>query len=254
MLEWGYFQYGVPTFSANLWSVREETADTSKQAEEKGIEKPEEKPDQPMDRRAVMRQRFAGRMGSRGGDQKQATGADQKWLNWIDKENSGKGFVNWEKFQHKQLGEVEIGGFQPYFRTNPTADQIQSLGESHAKFALYLAEQFAEITMDEPEVEKLSSNLFRLKLKIHNKGKLPYATAMGQRSRNITPILIQLKFQDDENMKLFGGSKRFDLRNLDAGAEQEYKWVIISPPGKKIDISLWARNGGGKFLKQVTLK
>jgi len=254
MLEWGYFQYGVPTFSANLWSVREEKADTSKKVEDKGTEKPEEKPDQPMDRRAFMSQRFAGRMGGRGGDQKKATDADQKWLNWIDKENSGKGFIKWEKFQHKQLGEVEIGGFQPYFRINPPADQIKSLGGSHAKFALYLAEQFAEISMDDPEIEKLSSNLFQIKAKIHNKGKMPYATEMGQRSRNITPILLQLKFGDDENMKLFGGSKRYDLRNLEAGAEQEYKWIVISPPGKKIDISLWARNGGGKFLKQVTLR
>lgn len=254
MLEWGYFQYGVPTFSANLWSVREDKADTSKKVEDKGAEKTEEKPDQPMDRRAFMSQRFAGRMGGRGGDQKQATNADQKWLNWIDKENRGNGFVTWEKYQHPQLGEVEIGGFQPYFRINPPADQIKSLGESHAKFALYLAEQFAEITMDDPEIEKLSSNLFQIKVKIHNRGKLPYATGMGQRSRNITPILLQLKLEDDENMKLFGGSKRYDLHNLEAGAEQEYKWVIISPPGKKIDISLWARNGGGKFLKQVALK
>lgn len=255
MLEWGYFQYGVPTFSANLWSVREEKADTSKKVEDKGTEKPKQTPDQHKDRQALMRPRFAGRMGSRGGDQKKAASStDQKWLNWIDKHNESNGFIKWEKFQHKQLGEVEIGGFQPYLRTNPQADQIKSLGESHAKFALHLAEQFAEITMDEPEIEKLSSNLFRLKLKIHNKGKLPYATAMGQRSRNITPILLQLKFQDNENMKLFGGSKRYDLRNLDAGAEQEYKWIIISPPGKKIDISLWARNGGGKFLKQVTLR
>lgn len=254
LLEWGYFQYGVPTFSANLWSVREEKADTSKKVEDKGTEQPKETPDQPMDRRSLMRQRFAGRMGSRGGDQKKAASTDQKWLNWIDKHNQSKGFIKWKKFQHKQLGEVEIGGFQPYLRTNPPADQIKSLAESHAKFALYLVEQFAEITMDDPEIEKLSSNLFRLKLKIHNKGKLPYATAMGQRSRNITPILLQLKFQDDENMKLFGGSKRYDLRNLDAAAEQEYKWVIISPPGKKIDISLWARNGGGKFSKQVILR
>ncbi len=254
LLEFGYFQFGVPTFSANLWSIRAQKADTTVKPEDKKSDQSEATPERAMDRRALMQQRFASRMGSREGDKTKTTSNDQKWLTWIDKQNSGKGFLTWEKFQHQQLGEVEIGGFQPYLRVNPPADQIKALSESHAKFALYLFQQFAEIVMDEPAIEKLSSNLFRLTVKIHNHGKFPFATAMGQRSRNITPIMLQLKFEDDENMKLFGGAKRFDLGTLEAGAEKEYKWVIISPPGKKIDISLWARNGGGRFNKNVVLK
>jgi hypothetical protein len=254
LLEWGYFQYGVPTFSVNLWSVRKEKPDTTENEADKKVEQSESKPERVMDRQAGMRQRFTSRMGVRGGDKKESVSNDQQWLKWIDKYNDGKGFVKWEKFQHKQLGEVEIGGFQPFLRINPPADQIKSLSESHAKFALYLADQFAEIEMDEPEIETLSSNLFKLKVKVHNKGEFPYATAMGQRSRNVNPILLQLKFEDDENMKLFGGSKRNDVGNLEAGAEKEFKWIIISPPGKKLDVSLWARKGSGKFHKQIVLK
>jgi len=255
LLEWGYFQYGAPTFSANLWSVRKETPDTTKK--DKKVDKSEAGPEKSMDRQALMRQRFAASTGggnSQQADKKKSDSQDQKWLNWIDKKNEGKGFIRWEKFQHKQLGEVEIGGFQPYLRVNPPAEQIKSLSESHAKFALYLAEQFAEIELDEPEIEKLSSHLFKLKIKVHNKGKFPYATTIGQRSRNVTPILLQLKFEDDENMKLFGGSKRNDITTLAAEAEQEFKWIIISPPGKKIDITLGASKGGGKFHKKVVLK
>jgi len=149
---------------------------------------------------------------------------------------------------------VEIGGFQPYLRVNPPADQIPELSEQHARFALYLASQFAEITMDAPQIKKLSSQLFEIKLKLHNTGAFPYATAMGQRSSNVTPIVLQMKFEDDDTMKLFGGQKRIDIRNLDPGAERELKWVIISPPGKKIDVSLWARKGGGRTKTQIVLK
>lgn len=251
-LEWAYFQYGVPSFSANLWSLRKDKPDTT---HKKGDDT-EGSAQESMDRRSLMRQRLAGRTAVQGGktDQKKSESEDKQWLNWIEKKNDGKGFVNWKKFQHKQLGEVEIGGFQPYLRINPSADHIESLSESHAKFALYLAGQFAEIEMDELEIKKMSSNLYQLKVKVHNKGKFPYATAMGQRTRNVTPILLQLKFEDDENMKLFGGNKRNDLQTLAPSAEKEYKWIIISPPGKKIDISLWARKGGGTFQKKVVLK
>ncbi|MEO6486539.1 MAG: M14 family metallopeptidase, partial [Thermoanaerobaculia bacterium] len=34
-----------------------------------------------------------------------------KLLRWSDKELGGEGFVKWRKFQHPQLGAVEIGGF-----------------------------------------------------------------------------------------------------------------------------------------------
>lgn len=249
-LEWAYFQYGVPAFSSNLWSLRKEEADTTRQG---GI-RPGARPDQGGDRTARMRQFAAGRTGAAGTSGGETKNLDENWLKWIDKDNEGKGFLKWEPFQHKQLGEVEIGGFLPYLRINPPADQIAKLSESHAKFALHLTSQFAEITMDEPEIEKMSSNLFRLKIKVHNKGKFPYATAMGQRSRNVTPIILRLKFEDDENMKLFGGAKRNDLQTLEGGAEKEYQWVIISPPNKKIDITLWARKGGGTFKKRVVLR
>jgi hypothetical protein len=255
LYEWAYFQYGVPAFSANLWSLRKEkkeSADTTSQKPDQ----PESAEEKTTDRRALMRQRFAGgTTGSKpGGDSPATKNIDQQWLQWVDKQNGGKGFVNWEKFQHKQLGEVEIGGFNQYLRINPPADQIEKLSESHAKFALYLAQQFANIKMDKPEIEKLSSNLFRLKINILNDGEFPFATAMGQKTRNITPIMVRLKFEDDENMKLFGGSKREDIRNIEAKGEKELKWVIISPPGKKIDITMWARNGGGTIHESIVLK
>ncbi|OQX95818.1 hypothetical protein B6I21_03480 [candidate division KSB1 bacterium 4572_119] len=253
MLEWSYFQYGVPSFSANLWSLRKDKKEKADSTDQKQ-EKPDEQKMGNMDRRASMMQRVSGRPGGKTDDKKSSKSNDANWLKWIEKQNNGVGFVNWEKFQHEQLGEVEIGGFYPYLRVNPPAEQIDSLSKSHAKFAMYLASQFAEIKMDKPVIEKMSSNLFKLKVKIHNSGKFPYATSMGLKSRNISPIVLQLKFEDEKEMKLFGGSKRVDTSSLAAGAEKELEWVIISPAGKKIDIKLWARNGGGTIKKQVVLK
>jgi hypothetical protein len=205
-----------------------------------------------MDRQAMMRQ-FMQRS-SPSAARGQSSGNDDKWLKWIDDQNDGNGFVAWTKFDHKQLGEVEIGGFVPHLRTNPKADQIPELSKSHAEFALFLASQFAEITLDDPEVDKLGSDLYELKVKIHNKGKFPYATAMGQRTTHINSIMMRLKFEDDEKMKLFGGAKRMDTPSLAAGEEKEFKWIIISPAGKKIDVTVWAPNGGGSAEKTAVLR
>ncbi len=254
MLEWGYFQYGVPTFSANLWSLRQ--AAPEKPGRGDSNDKPssvEAQAPSQMNPRTAMMQRMMGRT-SGGGGQSESSDTDKKWLQWIDKQNGGKGFINWTPFHHPQLGEVEIGGFRPYLRTNPAAEMIPDLTQSHAEFALHLASQFAEIEMTEPEVEKLSSSLYRIKVKLQNNGELPYATSMGTRTRNLNPIMLQLEFEDDDNMELFGGSKRNELSALGAGQEKEYEWTVISPSGKEIVVSLFARNGGGRTEKSVVLK
>jgi len=254
ILEYAYFQYGVPAFSANLWSIRQAATDRPQMKMPAAKPAGQAQAAAAPDRQAMMRQMMTRGGGAPQSAQAAGGGNDDKWLDWIDKSNNGQGFVAWTKYNHSQLGEVEIGGFQPYLRVNPPAEQIPELSEKHAQFALYLASQFAEITMDAPQVKKLSSQLFEIKLTLHNTGAFPYATAMGQRSSNVTPIVLQMKFEDDEAMKLFGGQKRVDLRTLAPGAEKELKWVIISPPGKKIDVSLWARQGGGRVKTQIVLK
>ena len=251
LLEYAYFQFGVPAFSANLWSLRQDEGSRSQPEMKREAAGPPTTPPAQMDR-SMMFQRFAA---ARGASSQAGSGSsDDKWLAWLDKEYEGKGFVSWEKFDHKQLGEVEIGGFFPYLRVNPPAEKINSLVESHTEFAVYLASQFADIHMDEPVVKKLSDGVYELKIKVKNRGEFPYATAMGQRTSNITPIMLRLKFQDDDTMELFGGNRRIDIRNLDPSEEKEYKWVLLSPSNKKIDITLWARNGGGTIEKQIVLK
>lgn len=258
LLEWAYFQFGVPAFSANLWSLRQAAPARSPRGQQ--VQGQTQAPQkvvvsggmQTMDRSAMM-QRFSS-MRQAGSSRTPAAGNEEQWLKWIDDKNEGKGFVAWTKFNHKQLGEVEIGGFEPYLRINPPAEKIPELSKGHAEFALYLASQFAEISMDEPKVEKLSSSLFRLTIKVRNTGKFPYVTAMGARTRNISSIVLMLNYKEDEGIELFGGSRRNDISNLASGAEREFSWTIISPPGKEIDVNLWARNGGGTQKKKVVLK
>ncbi len=251
ILEWGYFQFGVPTFSASLWSVAKQT----RRMPAMGARRPGQSAGPTGQRRSGMPDMaMLRRQASRPATTTSTDTADKEWLGWIDKKNKGKGFIPWSPFKHSQLGNVEIGGFQPFLRVNPPAGKIKELSDKHAKFALWLASQFADIKMEQVKVKRLSSNLYELKVKLVNNGHMPYATAMGQRSSNITPILLQVKFSDDKNMKLFGGAKRYNLATLAPSGEKEYKWLIISPSGKQLKLSLWARSGGGKITRTITLK
>lgn len=251
MLEWAYFQYGVPAFSANLWSLREEEQKAPAPQRKKEAQSATTQA-RAADRMAMFRQ-FMGRRTPSASAATSST-QDEKWLKWIDEKNNGKGFLPWTPFRHRQLGDVEIGGFEPYLKVNPPAEKIPELVESHARFALHLASQFATIEMGEPEVNRLSDNLFELKVKVHNRGHFPYATAMGQRTRNINAILVRASLEDEKSMKFFGSTRRVDIPTLDPGAEKEIRWLILSPSGKNVELTLWARNGGGTSRKFVVLR
>ena len=72
---------------------------------------------------------------------------DAETLRWLDENRPGKGdFQPWTPFKHPQLGDVEIGGFNPKFWSqNPPPDLIETWAKNEAMFNLYLARQLAQV-------------------------------------------------------------------------------------------------------------
>ncbi len=61
-------------------------------------------------------------------------------LAWDDRHNGGKGFREWEPFQHPTLGDVEIGGFHPkFFSQNGPPEVLEEWIRKQALFNLQLA-------------------------------------------------------------------------------------------------------------------
>jgi hypothetical protein len=72
--------------------------------------------------------------------------SDLEILRWNDEALEGKGFKNWTPYQHPQLGEVEIGGFNPkFFRQNPPAEFLEEWARKEALFNLLLAKSLPQI-------------------------------------------------------------------------------------------------------------
>ncbi len=78
------------------------------------------------------------------------------WLNFIEKEVRGIGFVPWRPYQHPQLGQVEIGGWMDFYRKNPPAGKrLEELCQKTAPFALELAEMTPELVIRQVEVKPI---------------------------------------------------------------------------------------------------
>ncbi|MFC1651101.1 M14 family metallopeptidase [Candidatus Latescibacterota bacterium] len=89
----------------------------------------------------------------------------------------GKQFKNWEKYDHPQLGEVEIGGFSIKFcKQNPPPEYMEYWAEKEALFNIYLAKNLPQIEITsiktEPSKEK---DVYDITVNFTNTGFLPTA-------------------------------------------------------------------------------
>ena len=89
-------------------------------------------------------------------------------LTWSEKEWEGNGFIDWEEYEHPELGKVEIGGFVPYLETTPKAERIDSLLDVQLPWLLQLTKKMPEISLADQKVTPLGAGVYKLELFIEN--------------------------------------------------------------------------------------
>jgi len=98
-----------------------------------------------------------------------------------DQEYGGKAFFNWKPYQHPQLGEVEIGGWNPkFFTQNSPPEVLEKWIKNEALFNLEMLKYLPELQWDNIEVKKMEtyqqdSTDYQIIVTYRNVGKLPTA-------------------------------------------------------------------------------
>lgn len=214
-----YYQYGVPVFSTDVWTVPE----VKKQAkdDELSLEKIPER----------MPRARPGGAGSAG-----AENVDTDVLKWSDTALEGKGFVPWSPFKHPTLGDVEIGGFAPFVRVLPPPAQIEKLAGFSTDFYLKLIDRLADVNIQETRVEAVDEDLFNITCYLTNSGWFPTSTAQGRRAQSSWPIRVRIKTADTQS--LFSGRPIETVQSLaGSGGTQKVEWTVRGKRGSTVEIS-----------------
>lgn len=244
--QYGYFQFGVLSFSTPGWGIDVAKDTSEKRTTPAGTEK------------GAVAQAATSARGSRGSSPGRAmtaptsaksVGIDQKFLTYLDK-NEVKGFVDWQTFNHPELGEVEIGGFTPYEINNPPASKIAELGESHGKFVVWLSGLYANVKIAKTEVINHGGGIFRIKAEIENNGFLPTSLKHGVDSRAVSPTMVQLGL--NPKTIISGNAKTNFFQALDgSGKRQKYEWLIKGKSGDKIELKVVSQKAGTDKLSII---
>ncbi|MBL8843619.1 MAG: hypothetical protein JNL90_19010 [Planctomycetes bacterium] len=271
-----YFQFSVPTLAIHLWSppldVKAPEAAKTEAAKPDGGKPDGSKPDgskpdgsKPEVAKAEggdapaggaaeaggppgggRRGRGGGGPGSGGpgggaGGGAKSDGDELKQLLWNDHAMGGSAFVPWSKVRHPTLGEVEVGGFKPYVRSNPPLAEVGELARKHSDHLVALGGLFAQLRVADVKVENLGGDLFRVTATIVNDGWLPTVTSMGERNRRPRPARLDL---DLGGAKLLQGQARATWQRIEGYGRREVKWLLQAEAGTEVQLRLWSEKAG----------
>jgi hypothetical protein len=161
-------------------------------------------------------------------------------LKWNDEEMDGRIFIDWEPFDHPQLGKVEIGGFtrklyNPKYKTYTSVmctpgPKYDDFLVKHTQWHLYLASMSPLLRITDVKVTAGKAGYYKVTAHIQNQGYLP--TNVSQHAidnRTAKPVRVFLELK---GATLFSGKKAVDLGHLSGTTPrspspvQKVEWVI----------------------------
>lgn len=188
-------------------------------------------------------------------------------LKWLDENNDGEGFKCWETFQHPQLGEVEIGGFDyKGVIQNPPLKFLESDIARHTNFLLRELACLPHLYTKEKVVTQVDESTWKVDLVIANSAFLPtYVLKEALDIRKAAPIQVTL-----EGAEVITGKAKEDIGHLNGfwnsavigglggvtpshmPTSKKLSWILKGKEGDTVTITASAPRAG-KLVETITL-
>lgn len=178
---------------------------------------------------------------------------DLKLLRWNDEKLDGKGFVDWQPFDHPQLGPVELGGWDAiYSIRNPPPQYLEAEVKPHADWLVWhllISPRLEVLSLD---VRHLGGEAHAIRLVVHNTGWLPsYVTKKALERKLVRGVVAEITLP--EGAELVSGLLREEGPELEGRAYQsagvfgwvanttadraKFEWVVRVPGGGEVHLT-----------------
>lgn len=173
--------------------------------------------------------------------------AEAAFLKYAEENKMNDVFVPWTEIEHPDFPgkKTEVGGIKPFLMINPPAEKLGELVAVNFKFITAVAAMHPQLEFIDIMAEKKSDKIFRISLKIHNKGLFATSAEAGQ--SNMFTRLMRLNLEMGKGQSILSGQKVQRIPRLTGNGTAEYSWLIMGKGA--INISAGAVNTG--FIKTV---
>jgi hypothetical protein len=180
----------------------------------------------------------------------------RKVMQWWDNQTQKEPlFKNWEAFDHPQFGKVEIGGFIRRHAYNPALSDLAKISEGTYKFTINHALKHPKIILEDVKADNVGGNLFRIRVRIANRGEFPtHVSNKGRSLRRLRPVRVEL--YTSEGIELLSNQGHYNLGHLGGITDSRLLEWFVSVSDTNLGICQLKILGGtgGNICQTIKLK
>jgi len=167
-------------------------------------------------------------------------GMERRAMEWHRQHPDAGIFIPWRPFVHPQLGNVEIGGWDPIGRANVLPEDREETWRKAAEFILELAGHAPALEVRDAAAEHLGARLFRVRCRIANSGGLPtHITKLGASMSDAGCVAVEADL--GPGVERVCGATRVELGAMAArSASRVLEWVFRAPKGRRSEVVIRA--------------
>ena len=167
-----------------------------------------------------------------------------KWWDGLKKRDPI--FQPWRKFDHPQLGQVEIGGLLKKYLAGPTLKDLRRIARGTYRFTLEHAARHPRVTVEDVRVDRVGDKVYRIRARVANRGEFPtHVTNKGRGLRRLKPVRVE--FAPAEGVELLSRAGHQSLGHMAGVSDgRELEWFVSAPGrGKTLcELKVFAGTGG----------
>jgi hypothetical protein len=148
------------------------------------------------------------------------------FLKFAEKNKINNVFVPWTEIEHPDFPgkKTEVGGVKPFAMINPPADTLGDLITKNYKFITAIAAMHPELEFLDVKTENAGENVFRISLKLHNKGVFATCAEIGD--NNMWTRIMRISLEPGDKQSLLSGQKVQRAERLEGDQSAEFSWLI----------------------------
>jgi hypothetical protein len=160
-------------------------------------------------------------------------------------------FVPWTEINHPDYPgkKAEVGGIRPFALNNPPASALDTLITKNYDFIIAVASMHPELEFLDVAAENEGDGIFRITLKLHNKGIFATCAEIGE--NNIFTRVMRLTLTPEEGQSIISGLKVQKVSTLEGDESEEFSWLIY---GKGVVKITAGATNTGFITEQIELK
>ena len=148
------------------------------------------------------------------------------FLKYAEKNGIKDVFIPWTPVKHPDFPEkkAETGGLRPFVMVNPPVDSLESLINRHYSFITSVAALHPELEYVDLEKENAGENIYRVSLKVHNRGVFATCTEAGD--QNMWTRIMRITLEPSRGQTILSGLKVQRIGRLQGDESAEFSWLI----------------------------